>query len=100
MDGHDGSIVALDTRTGQILAMVSRPAFDPNVFAHRFSHDVWAALIADPQHPYSRKLFAALPAAQTRWRAWPQWLDAGYRPGWGRPPGASRLPRRCAGARS
>jgi penicillin-binding protein 2 len=33
MDGHDGSIVALDTRTGQILAMVSRPAFDPNVFA-------------------------------------------------------------------
>jgi penicillin-binding protein 2 len=46
-----GSAVFLDPRNGAVLAMLSRPAFDPNVFAHRFSHDVWAGLISDPQHP-------------------------------------------------
>jgi len=46
-----GSAIFLDPGSGAVLAMISRPAFDPNVFAHRFSHDVWAALIADPQHP-------------------------------------------------
>jgi penicillin-binding protein 2 len=46
-----GSAIFLDPRSGAVLAMISRPAFDPNVFAHRFSHDVWAALIADQQHP-------------------------------------------------
>jgi penicillin-binding protein 2 len=46
-----GSAVFIDPKSGAVLAMISRPAFDPNVFAHRFSHDVWAALIGDPQHP-------------------------------------------------
>jgi len=46
-----GSAIFIDPNSGAVLAMLSRPAFDPNVFAHRFSHDVWAALIGDPQHP-------------------------------------------------
>jgi len=46
-----GSAVFLDPKSGAVLAMVSRPAYDPNVFAHRFSHDVWESLINDPQHP-------------------------------------------------
>ena len=33
MDGRQGSIVALDPRNGEVMAMVSRPAFDPNKFA-------------------------------------------------------------------
>jgi penicillin-binding protein 2 len=46
-----GSAVFIDPRSGDVLAMISRPAFDPNVFARRFSHDVWASLIGDPRHP-------------------------------------------------
>src|SRR6185369_4366827 len=33
LEGHNGAIVALDPRTGEILAMVSRPTYDPNDFA-------------------------------------------------------------------
>src|SRR5438876_2525797 len=32
---HSGAVVALDPRTGEVLALVSRPAFDPNVLATR-----------------------------------------------------------------
>jgi penicillin-binding protein 2 len=39
-----GSAVFLDAKTGAVLAMISRPAYDPNVFAHRFSQDVWQSL--------------------------------------------------------
>lgn len=46
-----GSAVFLDAKTGAVLAMISRPAYDPNVFAHRFSQDVWQSLAGDPHHP-------------------------------------------------
>jgi len=46
-----GSAVFLDAKTGAVLAMISRPAYDPNVFAHRFSEDVWQSLVRDPRHP-------------------------------------------------
>src|SRR5579872_2230364 len=35
MEGKHGAVVALDPRNGEVLAMVSRPAFDPNLFATR-----------------------------------------------------------------
>ena len=37
LNGRNGAIVAMDPRTGEILAMVSRPTFDPNDFAVRIS---------------------------------------------------------------
>ena len=46
-----GSIVVLDPRNGQILAMASRPAFDPNLFAARLSGAAWNALTTHPKHP-------------------------------------------------
>jgi penicillin-binding protein 2 len=55
MQGHDGSIVALDARTGEVLAMVSRPAFDPNVFARGIRMPEWKALVDDRKHPLNSK---------------------------------------------
>ena len=57
--GKNGAIVAMDPRTGEILAMVSGPAFDPNDFAVRVSRDEWNRLITDPNHPLMNKAIQA-----------------------------------------
>jgi len=59
LEGHNGAIVAMDPRTGEILAMVSRPIFDPNDFAVRISRDEWNQLIKDPAHPLMNKAIQA-----------------------------------------
>jgi penicillin-binding protein 2 len=50
-EAHTGSIVALDPQNGQILAMASRPAFDPNMFASRLSAAAWDTLTTHSKHP-------------------------------------------------
>jgi penicillin-binding protein 2 len=54
--GHMGAVVALDPRTGEILAMVSKPAFDPNLFATRISGANWSSLINDPGKPLQNRV--------------------------------------------
>jgi penicillin-binding protein 2 len=51
LNGRNGAIVAMDPRTGEILAMVSRPTYDPNDFAVRISSNQWMKLVNDPDHP-------------------------------------------------
>ncbi|MGH9797773.1 MAG: penicillin-binding transpeptidase domain-containing protein, partial [Candidatus Polarisedimenticolia bacterium] len=50
-----GSAVFLDPRSGALLAVISRPAFDPNVFATRFSQNTWEGLVRDPRHPLQNR---------------------------------------------
>ncbi|MFT4298248.1 MAG: penicillin-binding protein 2 [Aeromicrobium sp.] len=53
-EGTKGAAVALDVKTGAILAMVSQPSYDPNALAsHDFAavRQTWAALDADPNKP-------------------------------------------------
>ncbi|GAC1428824.1 MAG: penicillin-binding protein 2 [Terriglobales bacterium] len=59
LDGKNGAIVAMDPRTGEILAMVSRPTFDPNEFAVRVSKSQWSKLVTDPDHPLLNKAIQA-----------------------------------------
>ena len=47
--------VAMNPQTGEILAIVSRPAFDPNLFAHGISTKDWNALNNNPYHPMDNK---------------------------------------------
>jgi len=54
-----GAAVALDPRTGEILAMVSHPALDPNDFAVRISGDDWKSLNEDPLHPLLNRAIQA-----------------------------------------
>ena len=55
----NGAIVAMDPRTGEILAMVSRPTFDPNDFAVKISRDEWNKLVTDENHPLLNKAIQA-----------------------------------------
>jgi penicillin-binding protein 2 len=59
LEGKNGAIVAMDPRTGEILAMVSRPTFDPNDFAVRVSRDQWNQLVNDPDKPLLNKAIQA-----------------------------------------
>ncbi|MGA7857268.1 MAG: penicillin-binding protein 2 [Terracidiphilus sp.] len=56
---REGAIVAMDPRNGEILAMVSRPSFDPNEFAVRIDRADWNKLITDPRHPLMNKALQA-----------------------------------------
>lgn len=55
LQGKEGTIVALDVNNGAILALVSRPAFDPNVFARGITAEEWRALAGDRLHPLNNK---------------------------------------------
>jgi len=59
IEGKNGAIVAMDPRTGEILAMVSRPTFDPNAFAVRVSRDDWNKLVTDPDKPLLNRAIQA-----------------------------------------
>jgi penicillin-binding protein 2 len=50
-----GSAVAMDPRTGQVLAMVSAPSYDPNLFSRRMTSAQWARLIENPFHPLQNR---------------------------------------------
>ena len=56
---RDGAVVALDPRTGEVLAMVSHPSFDPNEFAKRIDKDEWQKLMDDPEKPLMNKAIQA-----------------------------------------
>jgi penicillin-binding protein 2 len=55
----NGAIVAMDPRNGEILAMISRPTFDPNDFAVRISRERWNKLVTDEEHPLLNKAIQA-----------------------------------------
>ncbi|HEX2918751.1 MAG TPA: penicillin-binding protein 2 [Edaphobacter sp.] len=59
LDDKNGAIVALDPHTGEILAMVSRPTFDPNEFAVRLTRSYWNGIITNPDHPLLNKTIQA-----------------------------------------
>ena len=59
MGDKNGAMVAMDPRTGEILAMVSRPTFNPNDFAIRISRSEWNKLINDPDKPLLNKAIQA-----------------------------------------
>ena len=59
MADKEGAVVAMDARTGEVLAMLSRPTFDPNDFAVRIPVDQWQALDSDPATPLLNRAIQA-----------------------------------------
>lgn len=59
LGARPGAVVALDPRTGEVLAMASHPAIDPNDFAVRISVDEWKKLNEDEEHPLINRAIQA-----------------------------------------
>jgi penicillin-binding protein 2 len=53
--GFNGSAVVLDPRTGEVLTLVSLPAYDPNRFASGIDRATWAALNSDRLRPLQNR---------------------------------------------
>jgi len=51
LQGESGAVVAVEPATGEVLAMVSRPSFDPNLFVHGISIKDYRALTDNPETP-------------------------------------------------
>ena len=65
-EGRPGAAVAIDPRNGQVLAMVSVPNFDPNLFVNGIGQADYVALTTAPDKPlYNRALKSAYPPGST-----------------------------------
>lgn len=64
--GQNGAVVAIDPRSGGVLALVSRPGFDANLFVTGISRKDYATLRADPEQPlFNRALQGQYPPGST-----------------------------------
>jgi penicillin-binding protein 2 len=59
LGGRPGAVVALEPATGEVLAMVSHPSFDPNDFAARIDAKTWKELNSNPDKPLMNKAIQA-----------------------------------------
>ncbi len=55
-----GSVVAVDPDTGRVLALVSKPGFDLNLFSHSITDRQWKILNSDPLHPLENRSIRGL----------------------------------------
>ncbi len=61
-----GALVAIEPATGGLLALVSTPTFDPNLFVDGISTQDWKALNDSPDHPLlNRAIYSAYPPGST-----------------------------------
>ncbi|OEZ32319.1 penicillin-binding protein 2 [Variovorax boronicumulans] len=61
-----GALVAIDPKTGEVLAFVSKPTFDPNLFVEGIDTENWKALTESPDNPLlNRALRGTYPPGST-----------------------------------
>jgi penicillin-binding protein 2 len=59
LEGKRGAVIALDPRNGDVLAMVSRPTFDPNLFTSKIRAEDFRNLTSDPNNPFLNRAIQA-----------------------------------------
>lgn len=51
LKGKSGSLTAIDINTGEVLAMISTPAFDPSQFSRGLTQKYWSSLVNNEENP-------------------------------------------------
>lgn len=65
-EGRRGAMVAIDPQTGEVLAFVSQPSFDPNLFVDGIDHESWRALNESKDFPLvNRPVYGTYPIGST-----------------------------------
>ncbi|MFH1124644.1 MAG: penicillin-binding protein 2 [Pseudomonadota bacterium] len=59
LEGKKGAIVAIDPKDGEILAMASAPAFDPNLFIGGIGRSDWVRIISDKEYPLQNRAISS-----------------------------------------
>lgn len=62
----NGAIVALDPRNGEVIALISKPGYEPHLFVEGIDNKTYQALLADPKRPlFNRALQGMYPPGST-----------------------------------
>lgn len=65
-EGRRGALVAIEPGTGEVLAFVSAPSFDPNLFVDGIDVESWRGLNESPDYPLiNRPLYSTYPIGST-----------------------------------
>lgn len=63
-----GSIVVMEPETGQLVALLTKPAFDNNAFAARLTHKEWEELRTNPRHPLLNRAIQSVYPPGSVWK--------------------------------
>lgn len=76
-----GALVAIDPRNGEVLAFVSTPTFDPNLFVDGIDHESWKALNESPDKPLLNRALRGLYPPGSTYKPFMAWaaLNTGKR---------------------
>jgi len=55
MQGKTGAAVAINPQTGEVLAMVSKPDFDPNIFVQKLNKEDWMRIVTNRSNPLQNR---------------------------------------------
>src|SRR5690606_15638437 len=65
---HDGAVVAIEPRTGEVLALYSHPAYDPNQLIGGISGSLWAKLNRDSRKPLLNRATSGIYPPGSTWK--------------------------------
>ncbi len=68
LDGKTGSIVVMDPDTGKLIALVTAPAYDNNLFTEGISHKDWETLRKNPYHPLQNRVIQSMYPPASVWK--------------------------------
>ncbi len=65
---HTGSVVVMDPDSGKLLALVTKPAYDNNLFTEGISHKDWNILRENPKHPLQNRAVQSVYPPASVWK--------------------------------
>ncbi|HCP46229.1 MAG TPA: penicillin-binding protein 2 [Deltaproteobacteria bacterium] len=65
---QSGAVVVMEVQTGRVLALVSAPGFDPEIFSRRITPEAWKVLSQDPRHPLVDKALQGVYPPGSTWK--------------------------------